>query len=250
VPFKFLSLRSGLLPAAAGGGGALASAAPAVESAGDTAPIQERTITVTFASRRGAGAPTPLYQLHVQVRPRPFVVDQEFRFACGQARPHPTPPHPTPPSPAPVPLCAESDARGAAGAQNDFLKRRVVVDSARAPAAAGWRFDPAALPGLGALGAEPKHPWCSDPSVVVASAPHPADSHLQEVHVKYRCGAAGQSASFFGVLYNDRFRASVYEVWHVTVAAMHRLDVQGLVGQVERVLPPVLSGHVSPFPPY
>ncbi|KAJ1464934.1 hypothetical protein T484DRAFT_1867125 [Baffinella frigidus] len=45
---------------------------------------------------------------------------------------------------------------------------------------------------------------CSDPSVVVATGAHPADTFLQEVHVKYRCGAAGQASAFYVVLYNDR----------------------------------------------
>ena len=29
-----------------------------------------------------------------------------------------------------------------------------------------------------------------------------------------------------------RFKASVYEIWQLSVVALYRLDVQGLVGQV------------------
>ena len=70
--------------------------------------------------------------------------------------------------------------------------------------------------------------------MIVSSCPNPHDSRVEEVHLKYRCNKAGESASFFVVLYNDAFHTSVYEIWQCHVTTMQRLDVQGFVGEIER----------------
>lgn len=81
VPLKFLSLRTGLLPGVqCAGGPHTAPLPPAGADPGGEEALEARSITVSFAARRSGAAEVPLYVLHVLVRPRPFVVDQTFRY--------------------------------------------------------------------------------------------------------------------------------------------------------------------------
>ena len=210
IPFK-LRLRSAspVLPSAAPGGAMTQSTEP--PAADDDAPGR-RSIAVSFMARR-TGADVLVYRLNVHVRPRPVVVDQVFRFSNGE---------------------------------NDFLKKRILVDSISSGApAAGWRHTQGPLPVLahegvrGPLGvaseAGPrKHAWASMEKVIVRCEPNAHDSRVEEVHLKFRCDKAGETTSFYVVLYNDEYLTSVYEVWQFHISTMQRVDVQGFVGEIER----------------
>jgi hypothetical protein len=41
------------------------------------------------------------------------------------------------------------------------------------------------------------------------------------VEVAVRCGEAGTSHTFHVVLYNEKSRSSVYEIWRITVSSLH-----------------------------
>lgn len=60
------------------------------------------------------------------------------------------------------------------------------------------------------------------------------DMGSEEVHMKYRVGPAGSKHEFYIVVYDDVTCANVFEIWHVTIHAVNRMDLQGLVGQTER----------------
>lgn len=60
------------------------------------------------------------------------------------------------------------------------------------------------------------------------------DMGSEEVHMKYRVGPAGSKHDFYIVVYDDVTCANVFEIWHVTIHAVNRMDLQGLVGQTER----------------
>ena len=125
------------------------------EAPDDAAAAGRRTIGVSFMARRNGGGDVLVYLLNVHVRPRPVVVDQVFRFCQGE---------------------------------NDFLKKRILVDSLSLGApAAGWRH-PVEIPS--AAGPR-KHAWASVEEVIVSTSPNAHDSRVEEVHLKYRCNKAG-----------------------------------------------------------
>lgn len=202
LPFKYRTLTPGIAQRSNHPGGKLTR--PLLEGAVvDASADKGRLITVQMLSGKQGGNMLPLYILNINVNPRPYVVDQVFRFRQGA---------------------------------HDFLKKKILVDLGRATFPhEGWRQGGT---GAGLLGRQqresPKRVWCSDSNVIVGSSPHLGEGRMQEVHVKYRCGGAGTVTSFFIVLYNDAAHASVFEVWEVHVYAMNRLDLQGLVGQTER----------------
>ena len=197
IPFK-LRLRSAspVLPSSAPGGAMTVSTE--VATAADEAPGR-RKIAVSFMARRNGGGDVLVYVLNVLVRPRAMVVDQVFRFYHGE---------------------------------KDFLKKRVLVDSlvSGGASAAGWRQPLGLVSDAGAR----KHVWASSTSVIVSSIANAHDSRVEEVHLKYRCENAGDSVSFYVVLYNDAYHTSVYEIWQCHISTLQRMDLQGFVGEIER----------------
>jgi len=112
------------------------------------------------------------------------------------------------------------------------LKKRVLVDSlvSGGASAAGWRQPLGLVSDAGAR----KHAWASSTSVIVSSIANAHDSRVEEVHLKYRCENAGDSVSFYVVLYNDAYHTSVYEIWQCHISTLQRMDLQGFVGEIER----------------
>lgn len=48
--------------------------------------------------------------------------------------------------------------------------------------------------------------------------------------LRYRCPAFPYSGSFYLLVYDDQFRCSLNEVWHVFVQTRQKLDIHGVVG--------------------
>lgn len=204
VPFKFITYASGQVSVSTDGvTGAVPVGVVDSASAGtdQVKATSARKIEVTFSARRPNGAGDPMYLLNVEVEPQPLVVDHSFRFYHGQ---------------------------------NDFLKKRILVDSAASGQGGGWRQPPGSEGGSGGGGRQPKFAWCSDSSVIMASSGHSGQPGMDEVLLKCRVGAAGTTRSFYVVVYEDQHCTSVFEIWRVTVHSVHRMDIQGLVGQTER----------------
>jgi nephrocystin-4 len=179
--------------------GHLSAVSPADEPS-HSATRRQRVISVTFSAINTTGQRgPPLYVLEVDIRPRPFVVDHVFRFYHGK---------------------------------NDFLKRKIILDTSKDVGGCSWR---GGAPQSGpSWQRNQKHLHCSNNAVVVGSSAASSDSDTQEVHIKYRCGEAGHEDSFYLLLYNDACHVALYEIWHVRVLALHRLDIQGMVGQTDR----------------
>jgi hypothetical protein len=89
--------------------------------------------------------------------------------------------------------------------------------------------------------------WCSDNEATVTALRR--DDGLQEVHVLRRGDAAGETDSFFLVIYGDAFTSSVVTVFLCHVTYYTRLPLKGVVGHAApaaahyrvRTLCPVVS---------
>jgi nephrocystin-4 len=161
--------------------------------------VRQRVISVTFSACAADGhRGPPLYVLELEVRPRPFVVDHTFRLYHGK---------------------------------NDFMKRKIILDTSLDVDGCSWRGG--APRGGPSWQRNLKHVWCSNPGVVIASSAASSDSDKQDIHIKYRCGEAGHEDSFYLLLYNDAWHVALYEIWHIYVTSLNRMDVEGLVGQTE-----------------
>ena len=160
---------------------------------------RKKTVRVTFSAYAADGqCGPPLYVLEIEMLPRPFVVDHTFRlYNC----------------------------------KHDFLKRRIVLDTSLDRDGCSWRGG--APRSAQSRQRNIKYLWCSNASVVVSPPAASGDSHLQEIHLKHRCGEAGQEDIFYLLLYNDAYHVGLYEIWLIRVTALNRLDIDGLVGQTE-----------------
>jgi hypothetical protein len=123
-----------------------------------------------------------VYLLQVEVVPTPFIIDQTFYFD-----------HP----------------------ENEFLKKRILVDCSRSTHTRPEHSDLSAAerrpPVVGGLRSVVQYKTlrCSDNTVVLTSSPHDIDANVQEIKLKYRIGRAGQTSSFYILLYNDQHQASL-----------------------------------------
>jgi len=129
--------------------------------------------------------------LLVQVHPRPFAVDRTVRFYEAGG--------------AILKRCVKLVARD----------DRVFQQPNRAPP----------------MVSSAKFVHCPDDRVVIEWRNKHGPHEAQEIYLKFRCGDYPSSASFYVLLYNDQYHASLHEIWHVTVQSMLRLDIHATVRQ-------------------
>eukprot|EP01038_Epipyxis_sp_PR26KG_P004534 gene4534-6404_t len=53
-----------------------------------------------------------------------------------------------------------------------------------------------------------------------------------DILIRYRCGAFPSIGSFYLLIYNDPYQASLHEIWQVVIQTAIRVDVNGAVGSV------------------
>ncbi|KAG5181621.1 hypothetical protein JKP88DRAFT_349186 [Tribonema minus] len=184
-------------------------AAPTVGNAPD------RSLMVTFISA-SHGHIVSAIQVHAYRRP--FPVHRTFRFYQpeGEVLKRSIRLLPS----AGWGLLPPSEASGVSGAADDPAEKFVhCVDRTGGNVVVEWRQrqQQASAPAVvGSKGHTSK--LSSDPSV-------------SEIFIKYRVGAFPSAGEFYLLLYDDRDRTRLYEIWHVMVHSRLRLDVHATLGQ-------------------
>ena len=183
-------------------------------------PLRRRDVDVKFKSGHH-GHVVKVVKVHVQ--PRPYVVHRELRFYqpeneyCKRCiKLHPSPPG------------AGNPYGVRPGGDSGDMTTMGSLGSMRMPHGLTATTAMTARPGELTNGRKFIH--CPTSDVVVECKEGDGDG-CQEMHFRYRCGAFPSVGQFFVLLYNDPMHASLYEVWHVTIHALLRVDVHSIMGQ-------------------
>ncbi len=113
-----------------------------------------------------------------------------------------------------------------ASAENDFLKKTLL------------------LPNRPSTTNNNKYIHCSSSSAIVNSTLSKSSSDMQEISLKYRCGAGPQITRFYILLYDDPFKVTLVETWQIFVHSLQRIDIVGMTGQTS-TSPLILRGGTT-----